>query len=88
MTVHFPSVTDRWMLTLFVCKIAGFIIHQSSTSQASNTIVHRLAHHGKPVSDHYGNAIGLYGNPSACARSVYQALSPPLEGPGYEATIR
>ena len=27
----------------------------------------------------------IYGNIDACASSVYQALSPPLKGPGYEA---
>ena len=41
----------------------------------------------EPVNDHYGNAIGHYGDPSACARSVYRALSPPLEGPGNEAKL-
>ena len=43
--------------------------------------------HAEPASDHYGNAIGRYGDPGACARNVYQALSPPLEGPGNEAKV-
>ena len=41
------------------------------------------------MNDHYGNATGHYGDPGACMRSVYQALSPPpLEGPGNEAIWR
>ena len=44
-----------------------------------------LAHHTEPANDRYGNATGDFG---ACACSVYQALSPPpLERPGYEASI-
>ena len=50
-------------------------------------IVHRTARHAEPANDHYGNATNRYGDSSACARSVYQAHSPPLEGPGYEATL-
>jgi hypothetical protein len=45
-----------------------------------------IARHAKPANDHYGNTMGRYGDPGACERSVYQALSPPpLEGPGYDA---
>ena len=40
------------------------------------------------MSNHYGNAIGHYGDPGAYVSSVYQDLSPvPLEGPGYEAKL-
>ena len=40
------------------------------------------------MNDHYGNEISHYGDSSACARSVYQALSPPpLEGPGNETSL-
>ena len=41
----------------------------------------------KPANDHYGNATSRYGDPSACACSVYQAPSPPLEGPGNKARL-
>jgi hypothetical protein len=44
--------------------------------------VHRAAHHAKSANDHYGNATDHYGDPGACAHSVYQALSPPLERKG------
>ena len=45
--------------------------------------------HAEPMNDHYGNATGRYGDPSACMCSVYQVLSPPpLEGPGNEAIWR
>ena len=37
------------------------------------------------MSDHHGNATGHYGDASACACNVYQALLSPPEGPGYEA---
>ena len=51
-------------------------------------IVHRTVRHAEPVNDHYGNAIGHYGDPSTCTCSVYQALSPPpLEGLGNEARL-
>ena len=45
--------------------------------------------HAEPTNDHYGNATGRYGDPSACMYClVYQALSPPpLEGPGNKATL-
>ena len=36
-------------------------------------------------SKHYGQ---FYGKANACANGVYQALSPPLKGPGYEAISR
>ena len=49
----------------------------------SSLIVHRTVRHAEPANDHYGNTTGCYGNPSACACSVYQAPSrPPLEGLG------
>ena len=48
-------------------------------------IVHRTVRYAEPANDHYGNATGCYGDPSAC--SMYQALSPPLEGPGNEARL-
>ena len=51
-------------------------------------IIHTTVRHAEPVNDHYGNATGHYGDPSACACSVYQALSPsPLEEPGNEARL-
>ena len=39
----------------------------------------------RPGIGHYGNVTGRHGEAGACARNVYQALSP-LKGPGYEAT--
>ena len=51
-------------------------------------ITHGTVRHAEPANDHHGNAIGCYGDPSACACSVYQALSPPpLKGPGNEARL-
>ena len=60
---------------------------ESDTIVYSPFIVHRTARHAKSVSDHHGNATGHYGDASACARNVYQALLSPPEGPGYEANI-
>ena len=58
---------------------------ESDTIVYSPFIVHRTARHEKSVSDHHGNATGHYGDASACACNVYQALLSPPEGPGYEA---
>ena len=58
---------------------------ESDTIVYSPFIIHRTARHAKSVSDHHGNATGHYGDASACARNVYQALLSPPEGPGYEA---
>jgi hypothetical protein len=49
----------------------------SDTIVYSPFIVYRTARHTKHTNDHYGNATGRYGDPGTCARSVYQALSPP-----------
>ena len=58
------------------------------TPMYSPFIVHGTVRHAEPANDHFGNASGRYGDPSACACSVYQALSPPpLEGPGNEARL-
>ena len=59
----------------------------SDTIVYSPFIVHRTVCRAEPTNDHYGNATGRYGDPSACACSVYQALSPPLEGPGNESRL-
>ena len=59
---------------------------ESDTIVYSPFIVHRTARHAKSVSDHHGNATGHYGDASACACNVYQALLSPPEGPGYEAS--
>ena len=58
---------------------------QSDTIVYSPFIIHRTVRHAEPVNDHYGNATGHCGDPSVC--SVYQALSPPLEGSGKEARL-
>ena len=60
---------------------------ESDTIVYSPFIIHRTARHAKSVSDHHGNATGHYGDASACARNVYQALLSPPEGPGYEAML-
>ena len=60
---------------------------ESDTIVYSPFIIHRTARHAKSVSDHHGNATGHYGDASACARNVYQALLSPPEGPGYEARL-
>ena len=53
-----------------------------------NRILLYTVRHAEPANDHYGNATGHYRDPSACACSMYQALSPPsLEGSGNEARL-
>ena len=52
-----------------------------------NRILLYTVRHAEPANDHYGNATGHYRDPSACACSMYQALSPTsLEGSGNEAS--
>ena len=45
-------------------------------------MVHKIA---KSTNNHC-DTTGHYGDLSACTHNVYQALSPPLKGPGYETT--
>ena len=54
----------------------------SYTLVYSPFIVHRTARHAKPASNHHGNATGHYGDASARARNVYQALLLLLKGLG------
>ena len=62
-------------------KRSSRILYTCWTVSLISTIMHVVTVHVREI---YGS---FYGEFDACANSVYQALSPPLKGPGDEASF-